>query len=72
MDNYGWVAKKDKLLPKIFRECHINSSQYFNMVLGMHVILMSSAQIFVADEPKNTGVIAPFSSCHKVDMFDHN
>jgi hypothetical protein len=72
MDIYVWLAIKDKLLPKIFRECHINFSRYFNLVLGMHVILTSFVQIFVADEPKNTRVIASFSSCHKVDMVDHN
>jgi hypothetical protein len=56
MDIYVWLAIKDKLLPKNFRECHINFSWYFNMVLGMHVILTSSIQIFIADEPKNTRV----------------
>ena len=57
MDIYVWLAIKDKLLPKNFRECHINFSWYFNMVLGMHVILTSSVKIFVAGEPKNMRVI---------------
>jgi hypothetical protein len=72
MDNYLWLAIKDKLLPENFRECHTNFPRYFNMVLGMHVILPNSVQIFVADEPKIMGVIKSFSNCHKVDMLDHN
>jgi hypothetical protein len=66
------VGYKRQTSSQIFRECHINFSRYFNLVLGMHVILTSFVQIFVADEPKNTRVIASFSSCHKVDMVDHN
>jgi hypothetical protein len=72
MYNYMWLAIKDKLLPKICRECHINFPRYFNMVLGMHVILPNSVQIFVYDEPKTMGVIESFSNCDKVDMLDHN
>jgi hypothetical protein len=72
MFNYVWLAIKDKLVPKNLRECHINFSRCINMVLGMHVILPNSVQIFVADEPKNTGVVESFSNCHKVDMRDHN
>lgn len=68
MGNYVWLAIKDILLPKKFRKCHINVSRYLNMVLGMHVILPSSVQIFIADELKNTRGIESFSIWHKVDM----
>jgi hypothetical protein len=72
MGNYVWLAIKIKLHPGNLIECHINFSRYLNMVLGMHVILPNSVEIFVGDEPKNMRVIESFSNCHKVDMFDHN
>ena len=62
------LAIKNKIVLKIFGEGHINFSLCTNMVLGMHVILPNSVQIFLADEPKNTGVIESFSNWHKVDI----
>ena len=62
------VGYKKHTSSRNFRECHIDLPGYLDMVLGMHVILPISVQIFVGDEPKNTRVIQSFSNCHEVDM----